>query len=398
MGLSLVPVLPVLPLSSVLLGHSSLVLEKVVEKFRAFGAELLPKKEEEITKELLPTLLFLTGGTEHRALEFARQVPKPLLLLAHFGHNSLPAALETLARLREEGRKAWLLTEADGEELLRFARVATLARELWGKRVGLIGGASPWLVASSPDPSVFREKLGLEIVEIPLSALRDRIPEAPEMLPEGETLGVGESERRMAGRVYAGLKALIADYGLSALSIACFGLLSEGCTACWALARLSDEGLPAGCEGDLPALLALWLGQILTGSPGFLANPAEVDLKRERLLLAHCTVPFSLVEGFALRTHFESGIGLAVAGKLRPGPYTLFRLGGKRLEKAFVVEGTVLPEGPGREDLCRTQVWFKMPKGALEKLLREPLGNHHVLIPGHYRPILRLFHEVFLAD
>jgi hypothetical protein len=39
-----------------------------------------------------------------------------------------------------------------------------------------------------------------------------------------------------------------------------------------------------------------------------------------------------------------------------------------------------------------------MPKGALEKLLREPLGNHHVLIPGHHRPVLRLFYEVFLSD
>lgn len=390
--------LPVLPLSSVLLGHSSLVLERVVEKFRALGADFLPKGEEEMAKEPLPALLFLTGGTEHLALQFAGKVQKPLLLLAHFGHNSLPAALESLARLREEGRRAWLITEASGEELLRFARVAALGRELWGRRVGLIGGASPWLVASSPDFSVFREKLGLEIVEIPLSALRARIPSDPEILPQGEALGIGESERRMAGRVYAGLQALIREYGLSALSIACFGLLSEGCTACWGLARLSDEGLPAGCEGDLPALLGLWLSQLLTNSPGFLANPAEVDLKGERLLLAHCTVPLSLAESFALRTHFESGIGLAVAGKLRPGPYTLFRLGGKRLEKAFIVEGTVLPEWPGREDLCRTQVWFKMPKGALEKLLREPLGNHHVLIPGHHRPILRLFHEVFLSD
>ena len=398
MDLSLVTALPVLPLSSVLSGHSSLVLEKVLEKFRSLGLNLVPREEEAIADEPLPALLFLTGGTEHLALEFAGNVQKSLLLLAHFGHNSLPAALETLARLREEGRKAWLLTEADGEELLRFARVAALGRALRGKRVGLIGGASPWLVASSPDPSVFREKLGLEVVEVPLSALRERIPSDSEILPEGEAVGIGEAERRMAGRVYSGLKALIADYRLSALSIACFGLLSEGCTACWALARLSDEGLPAGCEGDLPALLALWLGQILTGSPGFLANPAEVDRKRERLLLAHCTAPFSLVEGFALRTHFESGIGLAVAGKLKPGPYTLFRLGGRRLEKAFIVEGTVLPERPGREDLCRTQVWFKMPKGALAKLLREPLGNHHVLVPGHHRPVLSLFHEVFLAD
>ncbi|MFN3346761.1 MAG: hypothetical protein ACK42E_03000, partial [Candidatus Bipolaricaulaceae bacterium] len=144
-------------------------------------------------------------------------------------------------------------------------------------------------------------------------------------------------------------------------------------------------------------LLALILSWLITGRPGFLANPVEADLRRERLLLAHCTVPFSLVESFELRTHFESGLGLAVAGRISPGPYTLLRFGGKALEKAFIVEGSVLSEHPGREDLCRTQVWFKMPKGAIEKLLREPLGNHHVLLSGHHRPLLSLFHQVFLA-
>lgn len=393
------PTLPVLPLSSSLRGHAELLLGAVLKRFsEGTGVELSVKTAEEMRQEPLLVLLHLTGGTEHLALEFTKGQKAPVLLLAHRSHNSLPAALETLARLQEEGRKAWLVLENCGEELRAFAGIAALAREIRGKRAGLIGGPSPWLVASSPPPSLLREKLGVEVVELSLEVLKKFFPAEASFLPEGEGVGVGEAEQRMAGRVYAGLKALISEFGLSAVSLACFGLLTENCTACWALARLSDEGFPGGCEGDLPALLGLWLGRILTGSPGFMANPAEVDLKRERVLLAHCTVPLSVVESFVLRTHFESGIGLAVAGKLLPGPYTLFRFGGKRLEKAFIVEGTVLPEAPGREDLCRTQVWFKMPKGAIQKLLREPLGNHHVLIPGHHRRTLTLFHEVFLAE
>ncbi len=393
------PALPVLPLSSSLREHGRLPLELVLRRFwEGSGVELQVKTAEEMQKEPLLVLLHLTGGTEHLALRFAESVKAPLLLLAHGSHNSLPAALETLARLREDGRKAWLVTENSAAALPLFAWAAALAREMRGKRVGLVGGASPWLVASSPDPSVLREKLGVEVVAVPLEALKKGVPLEPLVLPEGEGSGVGDEERRMAGRIYAALKSLVSELQLSAVSLACFGLLAEGCTACWALARLSDEGIPGGCEGDLPALLALWLGRILTGLPGFLANPAEADLKRERLLLAHCTVPFSLVESFGLCTHFESGIGLAVAGRLRPGPYTLFRFGGKRLERAFIVEGTVLPEAPGREDLCRTQVVFKMPKGAIEKLLDEPLGNHHVLIPGHHRNVLSAFHKLFLAE
>jgi L-fucose isomerase-like protein len=391
------PVLPVLPVASELRGHVGPLLEKVRESFaKEAGVELLPQGAEEVAREPLPAILFLTGGTEHEALAFASTTPRPLLLLAHRSHNSLPAALETLARLREEGRRAWIVTENLGEKLSLFSQIAEIARNLNGKRIGWIGGASPWLMASSQASEILAEKLGLKIVAIPLSAVLEALPAEGER-PAGEGLAVGEAERGMAGRVYAALKSLIAKENFFAISIACFGLIPYGLTACYALARLSDEGIPGGCEGDLSGLFALILGKFLTGGPGFLANPVDFDLKRERLLLAHCTVPFSLAESFVFRTHFESGIGLAVGGRLKPGPYTLVRLGGLRLEKIFVVEGTVLSESPGREDLCRTQVWFKMPKGALEKLLREPLGNHHVLIPGHHRPILSLFHSVFLA-
>jgi L-fucose isomerase-like protein len=391
------PVLPVLPVASELRGHVGPLLEKVRESFaKEAGVELLPQGAEEVAREPLPAILFLTGGTEHEALAFASTTPRPLLLLAHRSHNSLPAALETLARLREEGRRAWIVTENLGEKLSLFSQIAEIARNLNGKRIGWIGGASPWLMASSQASEILAEKLGLKIVTIPLSAVLEALPAEGER-PVGEGLAVGEVERGMAGRVYAALKSLIAKENFFAISIACFGLIPYGLTACYALARLSDEGIPGGCEGDLSGLFALILGKFLTGGPGFLANPVDFDLKRERLLLAHCTVPFSLAESFVFRTHFESGIGLAVGGRLKPGPYTLVRLGGLRLEKIFVVEGTVLSESPGREDLCRTQVWFKMPKGALEKLLREPLGNHHVLIPGHHRPILSLFHSVFLA-
>lgn len=395
------PVLPVLPLASPLRGHQASFFEEVQAGFlRASGVELLPKTPEEVGREPLPALLFLTGGTEHKALSFAASVlRKPLLLLAHSAHNSLAAALEALAALREEGRKAWLIPQSLAAELPLYAQVADLARKLLGKRLGLVGNPSPWLVASSPDPAALREKLGLELVSIPVErVLEKRAWVQAKTAVEGRAQGVGEAERVMAASVYEALRAIVAEEELFAFTIACFELLPYGCTACWALARLSDEGIPAGCEGDVPALVALVLGQLLGGRPGFLANPVEVDLKRERLLLAHCTVPFSLTEDFLLRTHFESGMGLAVGGQVRPGPYTLVRFGGKRLEKGFFVEGTVLGESPGREDLCRTQAWFKMPRGALAKLLREPLGNHHVLIPGHHRRVLSLFHAAFLAD
>ena len=394
--------LSVLALGSPLHGEDlSALFARVATAFRdRTGVVLMEEEEKAVAVEPLPAVLLLTGGTEGKLLAFAEKTPGPLLVLSHGAHNSLAAGLEAVARLRHEGRAVHLVhlgTEDAERKLATLARAARLARTLRGVRVGLIGGASPWLVASSSDPSVLKDKLGIEVIRFDLDEVLRRLPDsAAPATGEGE--GVGEKERAMGPRVYSALKSLVEEYGLSAISIACFGLLKHELTACWALSRLSDEGIPGGCEGDLPALLALLCAQALTGGPGFLANPSEIAPKRERLVLAHCTVPLSLTSDFRLRTHFESGIGLAIAGRLRPGPYTLVRFGGPALAQGFFVEGSVLPEHPGREDLCRTQVVFKAPKGALRKLLREPLGNHHVLIPGQHRAVLSAFHELFLAE
>ncbi len=398
-----IPEIPFLPLAAPLQGRPEEFLSPVLERLPPdIKGALRPGPREEVRGEPVHFVLMLTGGTERELLEFSRETEGPFVILSHPAQNSLAAALEAVAKLRAEGRRVVLHHLGDPacrEELERSLVAAELARRLKGKRVGIVGEPSPWLVASVPPVEILERKLGLEPVRIPLEEVvhrAQRVASPPR--PQGERVEPGEEELAMGGKVYSALRGIVEERDLSAFTIACFGLLPHRMTACWALARLGSEGTPAGCEGDLTGLIALIISQEVTGSPGFLANPVDVDPKRERLLLAHCTAPFALLDGFRLRTHFESRLGLAVEGALRKGPYTLVRFGGERLEQGFFVEGNVLPERPGREDICRTQVIFKAPKGALQKLLREPLGNHHVLIPGHHRAVLERFHQLFLAE
>ncbi len=390
--------IPVLVLGSPLHGDRARLVKEIFSHWEVLAREFRPAPADEIHGEPLKFVLLLTGGTEHELLRFADELGGPFVVLSHPGHNSLPAALEAVAALTERRTRVELLHLGDREAPVRLGllvRAAALARDLRGKRVGIIGKPSPWLVVSLPELPALEEKLGLSFTEISL----ERVEPLPvDELPAGERVEPGEEELLMGAGVYAALREIVAEENLDAFTIACFGLLPRRMTACWALARLACEGVPAGCEGDIASLIALLIAQVLTGGPGFLANPADIDPERERMVLAHCTVPLSLVEGYRFRSHFESGLGLSVAGVLAEGPYTLVRLGGRRLERGFFVEGSVLPEEMGREDLCRTQVVFKAPKGALRKLLREPMGNHHVLIPGHHRAVLETFHALFLAE
>lgn len=118
----------------------------------------------------------------------------------------------------------------------------------------------------------------------------------------------------------------------------------------------------------------------LSGEPVFMANPARIDHRRQAVWLAHCTVARRLVTSYVLRSHFESGIGVAVAGELRSGQVTIARIGGPYLNDLLVEAGTLVATGH-EEDLCRTQAGVRCPP-AVFSLLGWPLGNHHVLAYG----------------
>jgi L-fucose isomerase-like protein len=173
------------------------------------------------------------------------------------------------------------------------------------------------------------------------------------------------------------------------LTVRCFDLLEkDGTTGCLALSRLADEGITAGCEGDIPSVVLLrWLWH-LTGQAGWMANPSDLDVSKGEVLLAHCTVPLGMVEEHRFKTHFESGQGVGIDGSFRAGPVTLLRLGGARLDQWWGAEGTLL-ESRHEDGLCRTQVRVKVPSPAVAELLHAPLGNHLVMVKGYHKALFR---------
>ncbi len=353
-----------------------------------------------------------TGGVENDVIRRYRSRHQqgkagPMLLIAHPAHNSLAAALEILAQVQQEGGQGriYLLHGPDDAavlaEIAQTARCLEANRRLAGDRLGLVGEASDWLVASSHRPELLATRFGLRPVPLTVEQLRAGIARdpAPAAGPEFEAWDraagrdqVGRDAFARAVGVYRGLKALVQANRLDAVTVRCFDLMvKDGTTGCYALSRLADEGITAGCEGDIPSVILLrWLWH-LTGKAGWMANPADVDVRRGELLLAHCTVPLGLVGEHRFKPHFESGLGVGIDGTFPSGPVTLLRLGGAGLERWWGADGTLF-ESRHAPDLCRTQVRVRIPSPAAGELLEAPLGNHVVLVPGHVRA---LFAEAF---
>lgn len=354
----------------------------------------------------LTATLVLTGGVERDVLKIVARLPSPVLLLAHPGQNSLPACLEVLARIRQGGGEGEILFGSPrmiAAGLARELRIASAWESLRFSRVGLIGEPSDWLVASDVDRAFLKGSLGIELVDISIDELIERVAavrpsrkEVAQFTKQAQQVNeASKDELRGSIAIYNALRSFVDEERLSACTVRCFDLVTRlQNTGCYALSRLNDEQIPAGCEGDLQALFSLYIGSLLSGKPAFMANIVAIDTAERNLVIAHCTCPLSMATSYVIHSHFESGIGVGIAAEIPEGPCTLLRLGGERLNHLFIRQGTITSAAE-RDDLCRTQVTI-MVDDRLEPLLTAPLGNHHILLPGHHQESIERFFDRFL--
>jgi len=359
-----------------------------------------------------------TGGTERSVLDAIaeRRVShgdEVVTLVAHRAHNSLPAALETLAAIHQHGGRGRIVfvagdPDVDARRLDEAVRDVEAIGRFRSTRLGVVGGPSSWLVASSPAAEVVRRRWGPEIVTVEPTRMIEltRVPVVPTgVLAERFTKVADPARSTVDTRAVSdamGVRSALADvldeHLLDAVTVRCFDLLGDpGTSGCLALASLNDDGIVAGCEGDVPSTLAMLLVRHLLDRPSWMANPATVDVDENRLVLAHCTVAPSMLDGFSLDTHFESGKGVGISGHFASQPVTLLRLGGADLDECWIVEGDIVATGDD-PDLCRTQVTVSLSSGHVRELLERPLGNHIVLVAGRHEERLRRWWTLAVAD
>lgn len=337
-----------------------------------------------------------TGGTEGI---FKRMFPElqkkqhgPFRLLTSGKSNSLAASLEILSYLRQHNIQGEIVhgtSEYINKRLQLLEKVGLAKRQLAGCRLGIIGQPSDWLIASYANRETIKWGCGIELVDIRMQELTDAIAAIPESMPD-ETSNVEAIRQSLPGahRIYLALKTVIERHGLQGFTLRCFDLLSSfHNTGCLALAKLNSEGYVAGCEGDVPAMITMMIARSLTGYSGFQANPARINPETGEVLFAHCTIPFNMVERYVLDTHFESGIGVGIRGYMKEGPITLFKVSGD-LERNFIAEGELI-RNQAEPDLCRTQQVIRLSNmNQVNYFLKNPIGNHHIVLAGHHQALL----------
>ena len=351
---------------------------------------------DKLTSDDFKIIFIATGGVERLVIQHFERLPRPAILLADGMQNSLAAALEISSWLRGRGLKSEILHGEPGHiatRIMKLHKNFIAQQQLSGARIGVIGTPSSWLIASSVDYLLAKRRWGVEYIDVQL----ERVYEKYNRITDNE---VGEACAQFASRalacreaspedllkamrLYRAIKEICDEEKFSAITLSCFKLIEKtGTTGCLALSLLNDDGIIAGCEGDLQSIFTLIFLKKLTGKTGFMANPSLINAKENEIILAHCTVGTQLTEKFIIRSHFETEKGIGIQGILPSGDITVVKCGGESLDEYFVASGRLV-ENTNYINMCRTQIRVKLDTD-VSYFLKNPLGNHHMVIQGNY--------------
>jgi len=377
-------------INQTLKGFITEIEEKLGEKFENINLEDFKRKD------YFPLLFIKSGGVEGKFKQIFKQVKGPYLLLSSGLHNSFAASLEIASFLKQKGEKVEII-HGDSDYIARrikgLSKIFEVKSRLTSTKLGVIGKPSDWLIASDVDYDKIKDDLGISLIDIEMDELVKEIEQKHHFdhpkLNDIKNKGFDSKSIDVALKIYNGFKAIVNKYKFDGITVRCFDLLEiYKNTGCLGLSLLNDEGIIAGCEGDIPALISMVILHYLTDEPVFMANPSSIDIYQNEIILAHCTLPLNMPDEFYLKTHFESGLGVGIKGNIKEGKATIFKL--SRDGKEYFVSGGEIIENLNSENLCRTQIRFRMNEG-VKYFLQNSLGNHHLICKGDYSEIVREF-------
>jgi L-fucose isomerase-like protein len=251
------------------------------------------------------------------------------------------------------------------------------------------------------DHLLLHQQLGIEVVDIPIQTYIDLYRAVPEADVAALARGVKERDavKRLteqdclrSAKAYAVLRQLVETHELSAVTVRCWPELKEQevVSPCLALSLLTDQGLPAGCEGDACGAISMLIAQLLTDRPAFFGDLVALDEVTDEVLMFHCGAGAAGLgepgQPVTLQTHSRPAMwtpGATVEFPVGPGPATYLRLGEKDNGfRLLLTEGQALRHVP----FCRgTTLRFKPVVGGralLGGLMAAGAEHHQVVAQG----------------
>ncbi len=240
------------------------------------------------------------------------------------------------------------------------------------------------------------DRLGVEVVTVGI----DDYMEAVWDIEDGETDEIAERWRKRFeildrrgeklneyAKIYLALKRMLERYDANSLTVECPALPDIDYVPCVAFSMLIDEGIPSGCEADIPALLTMTALMVIGGRAVLMGNLNENvthwDIERGVVTINHDVVPPSYTCPWCklkIRDYHGMRKGSTTYADLTQGaPVTLAGIHWN-LNKVWATEGTVA----WTEDTihCRECVGVKVKDS--KTISKMGFGHHIVLAYGRH--------------
>ncbi len=354
-------------------------------------------------------------------LELAQTVAAPLLMWAipeeHTGGrlrlNSLCGINLAGHGLTRAGYKYDYIYAAPDDpaalaKVTALAKAAHVRRLLQETRLGRIGPHPAGFDSCRYDAEALRQQLGVEIVELGLAQVFERVrlaePAQVEVVADSlrQTLPNFDELEPTAVQgtlgTYVTLHNLAEKENIAGFAVRCWPefFTEMGCAACGAMSMLSDEQTPCSCEADVNGTITQLILQGLSDEPAFGTDIVSVDAERDGLVVWHCGLaPLSMADPAATpqgTIHSNRKLPLLFEFPLKPGRVTVARLSEATGSYRLVVGGgEMLPAPPSFSGTSGVLRFDRPAAEVLDTIMNEGLEHHISLTYGdHLAALLAL--------
>ncbi len=303
------------------------------------------------------------------------------------------------------------------EKFEDFARATAVVSRLRNARLGLLGPKPSPFETVTINEAKMAEKFGQRVTNVTLmevveraKAIKDDDPRVQDLLKDYQKIFSNFSQAPSeAVKKVAKLEIVmreIRDQGnYDGMAVRCWNEIEQyyGIAPCFAMGRMTGEGVMTACESDIYgtlSMMAQYEASLESTPPHFVDWTIKNPNDPNAFLAWHCgNAPVSLAhEGSPIQFSYqsvlfrtlgkESSYGTAEF-RLKPGPVTITRINEYDGEfKMFITRGEIVDE-PGEFRGDWSWVRLKDLDAAYRKMVEEGFVHHASIIHGDYVEALR---------
>ena len=298
-----------------------------------------------------------------------------------------------------------LENEAVVHEAVVYATACAMRNRLKGAKIGVVGRRTEGMTPTAVDEVEILRLFGVQLVHFGFDELLAMAGKISDPAAEKAWQDISAAAKEVTSKPqhgaatmknYLATRQLIEERQFQAVTIGSYPRCQG--TMCLPIALLNNEGIPAGCEGDINSTLSMLILSYLSDAPIHFGEMLELNPTENTIVTSHCGAGApSLADntGFTLCPVRLANDGVCIRYPARTGPVTYVNLVGRKgnyrlcaFEGEAVTTGMVFEGNPLK---------FKLKTGidTIFRLTAEHgFGHHWMTGYGYFSEVLQSFCEL----